>query len=211
MKYVLLCLLLSAMTVAALADSVSKNEAGLVIGATLTPDIALKNGGQVKLDSSVSFGAEYDRLLLGSDTALYGGVDFLASPFDVKASEPAAGVSPQYAYLFLTPHVRVKFNAQGALEPWLLLGGGYANFAPKQPAGSEVIVTGAGSTGALVFGAGVDTRPIVHLKVPLLPNLSVGARFEARDFLSGQPKYGVPTSNSLQNNVNLAGGLLLRF
>ena len=211
MRRLLLCLLLGALPLPALADSVDKNEIGLVIGATLTPDIALRNGGQVKLDPSVSFGAEYDHLLLTRGIALYGGVDFLVSPFDVKAGQPAAGVSPQYAYLFLTPHVRVKFHSQGAFEPWLLLGGGYADFAPNQPAISDVIVTGAGSTGALVFGVGVDTRPIVPLHLPLLPNLSVGGRIEARDFISGQPRYGVPTSSSVQNNVNLGGGLLLRF
>ncbi len=211
MKRLLLYLLTGALTLPALAEQLPKNEVGLVIGATLTPDIALENGGQVQLDSSLSFGVEYDRLLLGHDTAFYGGVDFLASPFDVKANQPAAGVIPQYAYLFLTPHVRVKFHSQGAFEPWLLLGGGYADFAPQQPPGSDVVVTGAGSTGALVFGAGVDTRPIVHLALPLLPNLSVGARLEARDFLSGQPKYGVPTTSGVQNNVNLGGGLLLRF
>ncbi len=211
MKKILLCLLLSGWTAGALADSAQKNEVGLVIGATLTPDVGLARGGEVKLDPSVSFGVEYDRLLLDRGIGLYGGVDFLASPFDVKASNPAAGISPEYAYLFLTPHVRVKLHPGGALEPWLLLGGGYANFAPKQPADSEVVVTGAGSTGALVFGAGIDTRPIVHLRLPLLPGLSVGGRLEARDFVSGQPKYGVPTSSSVQHNVNLGGGLLLRF
>ena len=213
-----ICLLLSAVVTAAYAQAGSsapvssdKNEIGLVIGATLTPSVARQGGGDVKLNSSLALGAEYDRRLIGHHTALYGGVDFLASPFDVKASFPPANVSPEYAYLFLTPHVRVKFNADGTWEPWLLLGGGYANFAPKEPATRNVNVTGSGSTGALVFGGGIDTKPLVHLSLPVVGKLPIAARFEVRDFLSGQPNYGVPTTSSLQNNVAFTGGLLLRF
>lgn len=111
----------------------AKNEVGLVIGATETPSVALQRGRSVNLNSSLALGIEYDRLLLGRRTAIYGGVDFLASPFDVKVSFPAADISPEYAYLFLMPHVRVKFNADRSIEPWLLFGGGYADFSPAQP------------------------------------------------------------------------------
>ena len=55
-------------------------------------------------------------------------------------------------------------------------------------------------------------RPLIQFKgVPLLGNLPIGARFEVRDFYSGQPHYGVETRGSLQNNVAFAGGLLIRF
>jgi hypothetical protein len=191
------------------SDPIAKNEIGLVIGATETPSVELQSGDSVHLNSSLALGAEYDRRLMGHRTALYAGVDFLASPFDVKVSYPPADVSPQYAYLFLTPHVRVKWNADGAWQPWLLFGGGYANFAPKQPRVSNVIVTGAGSTGTLEFGGGLDTKPLLHLKV--LKDLPIGARLEVRDFYSGQPNYGVSTGSSMQNNVVFTGGLLLRF
>lgn len=215
------CLLLLAVAAAAHAQAgpssaadpalEDKNEVGLVIGATLTSSVALRGGGDVNLNSSLALGAEYDRRLVGNRTALYAGLDFLASPFDVKASSPPANVTPQYAYLFLTPHVRVKFNADGAWRPWLLFGGGYADFAPKQPPTGNVKVTGAGSSGALVIGGGVDTKPLVHLSLPIVGKLPVGARFEVRDFLSGQPNYGVPTTSSVQNNVAFTGGFLLRF
>lgn len=188
-----------------------KNEVGLVIGATLTPSVALQRGGNVDLNSSLALGVEYDRRFAGKHTAFYGGIDFIASPLDVKASAPPPDVSPEYAYFFLTPHVRAKFNADGKWQPWLLFGGGYGDFAPAQPRGSSVKVTGAGNSGALVFGGGVDTKPLVHLSLPLLGALPIGARFEVRDFLSGQPKYGVPTTSSLQNNVAFTGGFLLRF
>ena len=134
------------------------------IGATETPSIGLADGGAIHLNSSLALGAEYDRQLLGCRTALYGGIDFVASPLDVKASFPAANLSPEYAYLFLTPNVRLKFNQGRSFAPWLLFGGGYADFSPAQPRAGGVNVAGAGSTGTLEFGGGLDTKPVVRLK-----------------------------------------------
>lgn len=104
-----------------------KNEIGLVIGATETPSIGKTAGGTIDLNSSLSLGAEYDRRLLGQRTTLYVGVDFLASPADVKVSYPSSVVSPEYAYLFLSPHIKVNFNSTRTLQPWLSFGGGYAD------------------------------------------------------------------------------------
>lgn len=194
------------------SGAAEKNEIGLVIGATETPAIGLAQGGSIHLNSSIALGAEYDRLLLGRHTTLSAGVDFLASPADVKVSYPSANVTPEYAYLFLTPHIRVKFNSQGTWQPWLLFGGGYADFAPAAPRDELVKVSGQGNSGTLEFGAGVDTRPLIHFNgLPLIGSLPIGGRFEVRDFYSGQPKYGVPTNGSRQNNVVLTGGLVVRF
>jgi len=190
----------------------TRNEIGLQIGATETPSIGLADGGAIHLNSSLALGAEYDRQVLGRRTALYGGIDFVASPFDVKVSFPAANVSPEYAYLFLTPNVRLKFNQGGSFAPWLLFGGGYADFSPAQPRAGGVNVAGAGSTGTLEFGGGLDTKPVVHLKgIPLIGDLPIGGRVEVRDFYSGQPNFGVRTDGTRQNSIVLTGGLLLRF
>lgn len=197
---------------AAPAESALKNEVGLVLGATETPAVGLVRGGSVNHNSSLALGAEYDRRITGRRWAVYAGVGFLASPFDVKTSYPPVDVSPQYAYTFLTPHVKVKLRPDAALAPWLEFGGGYANFAPSQPRVSTVKVTGDGVTGTFAFGGGVDTRPLVHLKgVPIVKNIPIGARVEVRDFYSGQPHYGLATTSSRQNNVVFTGGLLLRF
>jgi NDH2 C-terminal domain/Pyridine nucleotide-disulphide oxidoreductase len=107
------------------AQAQGKNEIGLVIGATVTPDRNFSSGStpSASFDSSLALGAEYDhRVLSGHRAALYGGVDFLASPLDVKLSNPATDVIGQYAYVFLTPHVRVKFYPDGGLSPWLSRG-----------------------------------------------------------------------------------------
>ena len=51
------------------------------------------------------------------------------------------------------------------------------------PRAGGVNVAGAGSTGTLEFGGGLDTKPLVHLKgVPLIGVLPIGGRVEVRDF-----------------------------
>ena len=185
-----------------------KNEIGLVMGATVTPSRDLLSGsaGKVSFDSSLALGAEYDRLLFGgSKVAAYGGGDFLASPLDVKLSNPPDDVIGQYAYIFLTPHVRVKFRPQAAVSPWLLFGGGYARFLEKKPVSAPGFVPGT-NTGTLVFGGGIDTSTAFRvLRVP------IGFRAEVRDFYSGSPNYNQPAGGSLQHNVILSGGLLVKF
>ncbi len=209
------CFLLPFVTTALEAQAVpsapTKNEVGLVIGATLPQGVDLARGGRVSSNADLAFGLEYDRHLVGRRVAVSGGVDFLVSPSDVTVQSPAADVSPQYAYLFLTPHVRVKFSPDRTIQPWLLFGGGYANFAPAQPRFSTVNVQGSGSTGTFEFGGGVDTKPLVNFKVPVVGRLPIGARLEVRDFYSGTPNFGVETVSSRQNFLVYTGGLVLHF
>jgi len=188
------------------AYSQTKNEVGLQIGATTTPSQTLSQGGDLSFNASLALGAEYDRrLATPKRVAIYGGADFLASPFDVKLSQPPQGVSPQYAYVFLTPHVRVKFNPSSSIAPWLSFGGGYARFLEKAPSGSTTFRPGT-NTGTLEFGAGIDTRSVVRvLRIP------IGFRLEVRDFYSGLPNYNRQIDARRQNNVAFTGGLLIRF
>jgi hypothetical protein len=195
---------LGAVSLAAQSEA-NKNDVGLVIGATTTPSVSLTTGQSLNFNSSLALGAEYDRQFVARRTAVYAGIDFLASPFDVKLSYPPADVPRSYAYLFLTPHVRVKFNGGGAFEPWLLFGGGYARFSAAPPANVPAF-RGASNSGALEFGGGVDSKPIVRvLKLP------IGIRLAVRDFYSGTPNYNQALSSDRQNNVVYTGGLLIRF
>ena len=181
------------------------NEVGLVIGSTLTPSQSLSGGGEVTFNSSLALGAEYDRKIVGDRFAVYGGVDFLTSPFDVKLGRRPANSIRQYAYLFLTPHVKVKFNASGSIAPWLSFGGGYAGFTETANAGVSGFRQGTHSN-TLQFGAGVDTRPVIRVL-----GIPIGARLEMRDFYSGVPNYNQPLSSNRQHNVAVTGGLLFRF
>jgi hypothetical protein len=133
------------LSVPALAQE--KNEVGLVIGGIVTPSQTLSPGvsligpggtvlpnRDITFDSSLTLGAEYDRtFVLKQKFAIDGGADFLASPFDVKVSQQSQNAIGQYAFIFLTPHVRVKFHPNGVFSPWLSFGGGYARFLEKAP------------------------------------------------------------------------------
>ncbi len=188
------------------AHSQASNEVGLVIGVTTTSSQSLVQGGDLTFSPSLALGAEYDRRFWKTKrVAVYGGVDFLASPFDVKLDQRPPDEIRQYAYVFLTPHVRVKFNAEGSLAPWLSLGGGYARFLETQPGTPTVFKEGT-NTGALQFGAGIDTHTLVRvLRIPL------GFRLEVRDFYSGVPSYNRQINTDFQHNVVLTGGFLLKF
>jgi hypothetical protein len=196
------------------AQAQEKNEVGLVIGATTSPSIGLASGSNLvsqpqnlAFGSSLALGAEYDRRLNSGSTAFYVGVDFLASPLDVKLNQPPAATSPEFAYIFVTPHVRVKFNSDGALKPWLSFGGGYARLTPfGQPSSTTAVdLKGTHNTGSLEFGGGIDTAPIVHVfRIP------IGVRFEVRDFYSGTPNFNAQLDGRL-NTVAYTGGLLLKF
>ena len=196
-----------------------RNEVGLVIGGTVTPSQTLSLGANligpsgialpnrdIAFDSSLTLGAEYDRrLALKERVAVYGGVDFLASPNDVKLSQQTQNVPGQYAFIFLTPHVRVKFRPSGAFSPWLSFGGGYARFLERAPLATGSFRPGT-NTGTFVFGGGVDTRTVLHvLKIP------IGFRVEVRDFYSGAPNYNLRVTGNLQSNLAFTGGLLIRF
>ena len=195
------------------AYSQTGNEVGLVIGATVTPSLSLSQGiafagspTDVTFNRSLALGAEFDRrVATAKGFGIYGGVDYLASPFDVKLDRPSTGVSPQYAYEFLTPHIRLKFHPTGPLAPWLSFGGGFARFLEKTPDNGVGFKPGT-NTGTLEFGGGIDTSTALHIL-----HIPVGFRFEVRDFYSGLPNYSRPVDASLQNNVAITGGVLIRF
>ena len=195
-----------------------RNEVGLVIGGIITPSQTLSPGANpvvlsgtlpnlnITFNSALTLGADYDRnVLYTHGFAISGGIDFLASPLDVKLDQRPASVINQYAVLFLTPHLRVKFHPSGRISPWLSFGGGYARFLEVAPANTPSFRPGT-NTGTFVFGGGLDSRPVLHLlRIP------IGFRVEIRDFYSGQPNYNQTTTGNLQSNVAFNGGLLIRF
>lgn len=192
-------------------DEVKKNEVGLVIGATVTPSQTLASGisatpRTLTFNSSLALGAEFDhRLNTNERLGVLAGVDFVASPLDVKLNQRPANVIPSYAYLFLTPHIRVKFHPNGAISPWLLIGGGYTRYTESAPPAAVGFKAGT-NTGALEFGGGIDTGTVLRIwKIP------VGFRLEVRDFYAGRPNYNLPLSGGMQHNVVFTGGLLIRF
>ena len=196
-----------------------RNEVGLQIGGIVTPSQGLAQGASLigpggttlptqdlPFNSSLTLGAEYDRAVVQRQKfAIDGGIDFLASPVDVKLSQRSQNAIGQYAFVFLTPHVRLKFHPEGAFSPWLLFGGGYARFRESAPTTVPSFKSGT-NTGTFVFGGGIDTRPVIRIR-----KIGVGFRFEVRDFYSGLPNYNVNVGGGLQTNLAFTGGLLLKF
>jgi hypothetical protein len=196
-----------------------RNEVGLQIGGIVTPSQGLTQGASLigpggttlptqdlPFNSSLTLGAEYDRAIVQRQKfAIDGGVDFLASPLDVKLSQKSQNAIGEYAFVFLTPHVRLKFHPEGAFSPWLLFGGGYARFRESAPTAVPSFKPGT-NTGTFVFGGGVDTRTVIRIR-----KIGVGFRFEVRDFYSGLPNYSVNVGGGLQANLAFTGGLLLKF
>ena len=215
-----LALAISLCSLPALAqERQERNEVGLQIGGIVTPSQGLAPGASLigpggttlptqdlPFNSSLTLGAEYDRVVVQRQKfAIDGGVDFLASPLDVKLSQKSQNAIGQYAFVFLTPHVRLKFHPEGAFSPWLLFGGGYARFRESAPTAVPSFKSGT-NTGTFVFGGGVDTRSVIYIR-----KIGVGFRFEVRDFYSGLPNYNVNVGGGLQTNLAFTGGLLLKF
>src|SRR5258708_23631494 len=92
-----------------------RNEVGLQIGGIVTPSQGLAQGASLigpggttlptqdlPFNSSLTLGAEYDRAVLQRQKfPLDGGIDFLASPLDVKLSHWCQHPLAQYAFVFL--------------------------------------------------------------------------------------------------------------
>jgi hypothetical protein len=80
-----------------------RNEAGLVIGATVRPSQTryFCHSADADLQIKSRTGVEFDhRLNTNERLGVLAGVDFVASPLDVKLDQRTANVVPEYAYVF---------------------------------------------------------------------------------------------------------------
>ena len=112
-----------------------------------------------------------------------------SSPFDHLSS------------VYVTPSIKVKLLPSAPVSPWGSVGGGVAHFSSDL--GSST------NKGALQFGGGVD----IKTAIPLL-----GFRAEVRDFVTGDPNFGIvsvvplTTESGLhRHNILVGGGIVLRF
>jgi len=104
--------------------------------------------------------------------------------------------------LFVTPSLRVNIFSGDSVTPWVSAGGGYGRFRVAPVTLYENPNPGSGSnTGVIQFGAGLDVW-FWHVW---------GARFEARDFYSGDPDLNVVTNNGRQHNYYVGVGVVHRF
>ena len=182
-----------------------KHELGLMLGVNSGPkrDFELPSPGSLSVDSGITYAANYGvRLSGGGAAALYFEIHFAATPLqDVASGNPT--IPRDYASLFLTPGLRVKFAPGFFVSPYIAAGGGYALFEQSSNLPDGTPNPGPRQThrGAIDVGGGVDVRVWRWLAL----------RGEVRDFYSGNPSYNVAVSGSRQHNIVASGGFVLRF
>jgi hypothetical protein len=188
----------------ALASSAfaQKHELGLTLGRNLPADRPYA-GGALQVEAGTAFQANYAiRLVEGGSASLYFETHFLASPLrEVRAAAP--GAIRDFASLYVTPGLRVKFAPQSRISPWVAAGGGWALYEHSvlDQSGRPAAAPRRVSHGAFQFGGGVDA-PMGKF---------VSLRAEVRDFYTGSPSYSVSGLTGGQHNATAGGGIVLSF
>jgi len=176
-----------------------RHEVGLTLGHIATST----RGGTLDLGSGTALQANYGfKLLEGRHAALYGEVHFLASPLrEVTSLNTTA--TRDFASIYLTPGIRVKFLPLSRFAPYVAIGGGWATYEQSltrldgQPNSAPRSI----NRGTIDFGGGVDVKFWRF----------VSLRGEIRDFYSGSPAYNTALIRGGQHNLVIGGGFVLRF
>jgi hypothetical protein len=115
------------------------------------------------------------------------------------ASTPGTVVD-HLSTVFITPGLRLKLLPISPISPWVSVGGGWARYSLDSGLKTN--------KGAIQYGGGLDFKT----GLPLL-----GFRVEVRDFVTGNPDFGVGSviagnnSGLHHHNILAGGGIVLRF
>ena len=196
-----LFLLPAALCLAQENNAAPKNELAFGLGGI--PSLSRSGSPNVDAGSGVAFQVNYGRRFLsGNKWALYGEINFVASPLrEISSSVNTA--THDFASLYITPGIRVKFRPASRISPYALVGGGYADYEQSLTRldGSPNQAPRELSRGVFDFGAGVD----VHVW------RFVALRGEARDFYTGSPNYNIASISGGQHNIVATGAFVIRW
>ncbi len=145
----------------------------------------------------------YGYRFAGNDAvSVAGEFHFLANPLR-EISGGASTLTRDFASLYLTPGIRVKANPNGRIQPFGVIGGGYALYEQSREtfAGTPNPAPRHIHRGAFTFGGGVDVKIVRWL----------GVRGDVRDFYTGRPALNSLTLKGGQHNVVASGGFVLRW
>lgn len=199
MKAILALLMLSVAICLAQEETAHKNELAFGLGGI--PALRQRTNPSLDAGSGVAFQVNYGRRFLnGHIVALYGELNFVASPQrDVLSSVSTA--THDFASLYLTPGIRVKFRAATRFFPYAVIGGGYADYdqSLRRIDGRTNEASRELARGAFDFGAGVD----VHFW------RFISLRGEARDSYTGAPNYNLASVSGGQHNIGATGAVVL--
>src|SRR5271155_4322487 len=178
-----------------------RNELAFGLGGI--PALSRSDSPSLDAGSGVAFQVNYGRRFFSNnEVALYGEINFLASPLrDVSSSVTTA--TRDFSSLYLTPGIRVKFLPSSRFSPYVLVGGGYADYEQSTTLinGQPNLASRELARGVFDFGAGVDVR-IWRF---------VALQGEARDYYTGSPGYNVATISGGQHNVAATGAFVLQW
>jgi opacity protein-like surface antigen len=136
-----------------------------------------------------------------SAVGLSGEFHFLANPLrDVTGG---ANLTKDFASLYLTPGIRVKLNPNGRIQPFGVVGGGYALYeqSTKTVGGQTNPAPRHTHRGAFTYGGGLDVKLVRWL----------GVRGDVRDFYTGRPSLNLLNQKGGQHNVVASGGVVFRW
>ena len=182
-------------------NTAPKNELAFGLGGI--PSLSRSDSPSLDAGSGVAFQVNYGRRIVNGNTvALYGEINVIANPLrDVSTAITTA--THDFASLYVTPGIRVKFRPKSRISPYAVVGGGYADYEQStaridgrpNPAPREL------ARGVFDFGAGFDVKVWRFLAL----------RGEARDFYSGSPNYNLASLSGGQHNVVATGAFVLRW
>ena len=184
-----------------------KNEVSLLIGGMKTgdKDVVSPLPGNIQIGWGLTYQIGYDHRLVNAHLAsLYVDLPLTLTPTrDISsASNPLSPSS--YSSYFFTPGVKLTLTPPASpLTPYAVAGVGFAHFNSSSTLVNGQQNPGSRGTahGVFDFGGGLDMR--------LIPFVSL--RGEVRDFVSGSPNFNLQVIGGRQNNVTVAGGVVLRF
>jgi opacity protein-like surface antigen len=145
----------------------------------------------------------YGYRFAGTDAvSIAGEIHFLANPLRTISGGPAT-LTRDFASLYLTPGIRVKLNPNGRIQPFGVIGGGYALYEQSREttAGTPNPAPRHVQRGALTFGGGVDLKIVRWL----------GVRADVRDFYTGRPALNSTAVTGRQHNVVASGGVVFHW
>lgn len=117
------------------------------------------SAGTAQISADRSFGVNYGHRFLGLKTAdIYGEIEFVAQP-NRSVTAATATVPQNYASLYVTPGVRLKFFPRSRLSPWGAIGGGYGLYQESaQLSNGQNTTNKFLNRGAFTYGGGLDYR-----------------------------------------------------
>ena len=107
-------------------EGAPKNELAFGLGGL--PSLSRSDALSLNAGPGTGLQVNYGRRFLdGNKLALYGEINFLASPLR-EVSSSVTSATQNFASLYVTPGVRLKAFPKSRISPYLAIGGGYADY-----------------------------------------------------------------------------------